>query len=78
MSNPEKKLKDRTLTEIVIGLSEMHDHMSYIVAHSTKGHYENVALYVGANYDKHITELRNRGHDSIANRYEERARGWRT
>lgn len=77
MSNVAKKIQDRSLTEIIIGLSEMHDHMTYIVAHAVPDHYMNVAHYVGMNYDLHIQELRKRGYDSIAERHEERAKGWK-
>lgn len=77
MSNVAKKIQDRSLTEIIIGLAEMHDHMTYIVAHAVPDHYKAVAHYVGMNYDLHLEELRKRGYDGIAQRHEERATGWK-
>jgi len=77
MSNFEKDVRDRSLTEIVIGLSEMHEHATYIIAHAVPSHYENVAHHIGANYDVYLDELRKRGYVSIAQRHEERAKWWK-
>ena len=77
MSNVAKKIQDRSLTEIIIGLAEMHDHMTYISSHTEPAYYKTVAHYVGMNYDLHVAELRKRGQESIAQRYEQRATGWK-
>jgi len=79
MSNIAKKIQDRTLTEIIIGLSEMHDHMMHEqqTKYREPAHYMTAVHYIGMNYDLHLQELRNRGQASIAQRYEERMQQWR-
>ncbi|CAK0746573.1 hypothetical protein CCP3SC15_1440009 [Gammaproteobacteria bacterium] len=73
----KRPVTEKTLTEIVIDIINMDEHMRHITRVTPRDNYAESVHYVGMNYDLHINELRRRGQATIANRYEERAAAWR-
>ena len=73
----KRPVTEKTLTEIVIDIINMDEHMQHITRVTPRDNYRESVHYVGMNYDLHIAELQRRGQTSIANRYEEKSKSWK-
>lgn len=72
-----KTVKEKSITDLVMSLTEMNHNMLSIHDSTPYKYYSAVAFYVGQNYDLHVEELRRRGQTTIADKYAPMADGWR-